>query len=401
MRIGIIKEGKIPPDTRVPLSPEQCAYVMNKYPVEIWVQPSPNRCFTDEEYAEQGVRLTEEMEKCDVLMGVKEVKIKDLINDKKYFFFSHTIKRQPYNQDLLRAVVEKNIQLLDYEVLTNEKGRRVIAFGRWAGIVGAHNGLWTYGKRTKAFDLPRMTTFKNFNDVKQFYREKLELPNIKIVLTGTGRVGQGAAEVLDSMGIRKVKPQEFLEGTFDEPVYVQLICNNYAARIDGKEFNKKDFYENPALYKSIFEPYTRVADIMINGIYWDNAAPQFFTKADMKKADFRIEVIADVTCDIAPIASIPSTLYATTIAEPVFGYNPEPEKAVSAFQENTIDMMTIDNLPNELPRDASRNFGEQFINHVLVELLNYENSDMIRKASITKDGDLTEKFEYLRAGYFE
>lgn len=401
MRIGIIKEGKTPPDTRVPLSPEQCAYIMDKYPVEIWVQPSPNRCFTDKEYAEQGVRLTDEMDKCDVLIGVKEVKIKDLINDKKYFFFSHTIKRQVYNQDLLRAIVEKNIQLLDYEVLTNEKGKRVIAFGRWAGIVGAHNGLWTYGKRTKTFELPRMTTFKNFRAVKKFYREKLELPNIKIVLTGSGRVGKGAAEVLDSMEIRKVKPKEFLEENFNEPVYTQLICNDYAARIDGKAFVKKDFYANPKLYKSIFEDYTKVADIMINGIYWDNDAPQFFTIKDMKRSDFNIKVIADVTCDIAPIASIPSTLYATTITDPVFGFNTETEKAEAAFQENTIDMMTIDNLPNELPRDASRHFGEQFINHVLEELLNDENSDMIRKASITKNGDLTEKFEYLRKGYLE
>ncbi len=401
MRIGIIKEGKTPPDTRVPISPEQCAYIMDKFPVEIWVQPSPNRCFKDEEYEAQGVRLTDEMDKCDVLMGVKEVKIKDLIGGKKYFFFSHTIKRQTYNQELLRAVVEKNIHLLDYEVLKDEKGRRVIAFGRWAGIVGAHNGLWTYGKRTNLFELPRMTSFKNFQEVKQFYNEKLVLPNIKIVLTGTGRVGQGAAEVLDSMKIRKVKPRELVNETFDEPVYSQLVCGNYAARKDGQSLTKEDFYKNPKLYKSIFEPYTNVADIMINGIYWDNDAPQFFTKSDMKKSDFNIKVIADVTCDIAPVASIPSTLYASTIAEPVFGYNPETEKAESAFQKETIDMMTIDNLPNELPRDASRNFGEQFINHVLEELLNHENSEMIHKASITKNGDLTENFEYLRKGYLE
>lgn len=396
MRIGIIREGKVPPDTRVPLTPKQCAYIMDKYPIEIWVQPSENRSFTNEEYENEGVILTERMSDCDVLMGVKEVPIQNLIADKTYFFFSHTIKKQVYNRKLLQAIVDKNIRMIDYEVLKKD-GKRIIAFGRWAGIVGAHNALWTYGQRTKSFELPRMFTFKNFKAVKAFYHQHLELPPIKIVLTGTGRVGSGSAEVLDEMGIRKVKPREFLTETFDEPVYTQLICKNYAGRIDESPFNKDEFYSNPEWFKSIFEPYTKVADIMINGIYWDNAAPQFFTKAEMKEPDFNIKVIADVTCDIAPVSSIPSTLYPTTIEEPVFGYNPETEKAEAPYQAHTIDMMTIDNLPNELPRDASESFGKQFINHVIDELLDKENSEIMRNARITKNSDLTAKFEYLRS----
>lgn len=394
MRIGIIREGKIPPDTRVPLTPKQCAYIMDKYSIEIWVQPSDNRCFTNEEYEAEGVVLTERMSECDILMGVKEVPIQNLIADKTYFFFSHTIKKQAYNRKLLQALVAKNIRMIDYEVLKKD-GKRVIAFGRWAGIVGAHNGLWTYAQRTRAFDLPRMTTFKDFKAAKDFYQH-LELPPIKIVLTGTGRVGQGSAEVLDAMKIRKVKPREFLSEKFDEPVYTQLVCKNYAGRIDGNPFDKADFYANPQWFKSIFEPYTKVADIMINGIYWDNAAPQFFTKADMRQPDFNIKVIADVTCDIAPLSSIPATLYATTIAEPVFGYNPQTEQAEAPYQPHTIDMMTIDNLPNELPRDASNNFGTQFINDVIDELLDKEHSEMMRNARITKNGNLTPNFEYLR-----
>jgi len=395
MRIGIIREGKVPPDTRVPLSPKQCAYIMDKYPIEIWIQPSDNRCFKNEEYENEGIVLTERMSDCDVLMGVKEVPIQNLIEDKTYFFFSHTIKKQVYNRELLQAIVDKNIRMVDYEVLRKD-GKRVIAFGRWAGIVGAHNALWTYGQRTKAFELPRMSAFESFNDVKDFYSQHLKLPLVKIVLTGTGRVGKGSAEVLDAMGFRRVKPREFLIETFDEPVYTQLICRNYAGRIDESLFNKSEFYKNPELFKSTFEPYTKVADIMINGIYWDNAAPQFFTKSEMKQTDFKIKVIADVTCDIAPVASIPSTLYATTIAEPVFGYNPETEQAEEPYQVHTIDMMTIDNLPNELPRDASESFGKQFINHVIEELLDRENSEVMRNARITKNGDLTAKFEYLR-----
>lgn len=396
MRIGIIREGKVPPDTRVPLTPKQCAYIMSKYPVEIWVQPSLNRCFSDAEYEDEGVYLTDNISACDVLMGVKEVPIKNLIPHKTYFFFSHTIKKQSYNQKLLQAIVARHIQMMDYEVIKNEKNQRVIAFGRWAGIVGAHNGLWTYGQRTKTFNLPRLSNFKNFKAVKDFYNQKLDLPNLKIVLTGTGRVGQGSAEVLEAMGIRKVKPREFLVETFDEPVYTQLVCKNYASRKEDNGFNKSEFYSSPERYKSIFEPYSKVADIMINGIYWDNDAPQFFSKEDMKKEDFNIQVIADITCDIAPVASIPSTLYATTIAEPVFGYNPETEQAEAPYQPHTIDMMTIDNLPNELPRDASNHFGEQFINHVLEELLNEDNSEMMRKARMTRNGDLTPEFEYLR-----
>jgi hypothetical protein len=241
-----------------------------------------------------------------------------------------------------------------------------------------------------------MSAFKNFKAVKDFYQQHLELPPVKIVLTGTGRVGKGSAEVLDAMGIRKVKPRDFLEETFNEAVYTQLICRNYAGRIDESPFHKEEFYAKPELFKSIFEPYAKVADIMINGIYWDNAAPQFFTKAEMRNPDFNIKVIADITCDIAPVASVPSTLYPTTIEEPVFGYNPETEQAEAPYQAHTIDMMTIDNLPNELPRDASNSFGKQFINHVIEELLDKEHSEVMRNARITKNGDLTANFEYLR-----
>ena len=396
MKIGIIREGKTPPDTRVPLTPKQCAKIVRQHDVEIVIQPSPNRCFKDEEYAAEGLTLSENISACDVLMGVKEVPINNLIPNKTYFFFSHTIKKQSYNQKLLQAMVERNISMMDYEVLKDATGKRVIAFGRWAGIVGAHNGLWTYGQRTNAFELPRMTDFYDFAEAKKFYTEKLKLPNLKVVLTGTGRVGNGSAEVLDAMGFRKVKPREFLNKQFNEPIYTQLVCKNYAARKTDNGFNKAEFYAHPERYKSIFAPYAQAANIMINGIYWDNAAPAFFTKEEMRQEHFNVEVIADITCDIAPIASIPSTLYATTITEPVFGYNPQTEQAETPYQSYTIDMMTIDNLPNELPRDASKSFGAQFINHVLEELLYRPEGRMMRQANICKNGNLTKAFEYLR-----
>ncbi len=394
LKIGLIREGKVPPDSRVPLIPEQCRYVLEKFPVDIHASPSVGRCYKDEEYQDSGIDMSLPMEECDVLMGVKEVPIELLIPNKAYFFFSHTIKKQPYNRKLLQACIEKNIRLIDYEVLTDENRKRLIAFGVFAGMVGAHNGLMTYGRRTGDFDLPRMNSFFDYASVVANYKT-MDFPPIKIILTGTGRVGSGAAKVLDDMGIRKVKPREFLENNYNEPVYAQLECGDYVKPKSGGQYDKKEFYGNPESYESIFEPYTQVADIMINGIYWDSRSPAFFSKEQMASKDFNIKVIADVTCDIAPESSIPSTIFASTIADPIFGYDPHTGTEVEPHKEGVIDMMTIDNLPNELPRDASKAFGEQFINHILPELLK-ENSSVIRRGTVCENGDLTTEFEYLR-----
>jgi saccharopine dehydrogenase (NAD+, L-lysine-forming) len=399
MKIGLIREGKTPPDSRVALTPAQAWYVVKNFEdVELAVQPSPNRCFPDAEYREEGLTLQQDLSDRDVLLGVKEVPIEQLIPHKTYFFFSHTIKEQPYNRDLLRAILEKNIRLIDYEVLTDEKGRRLIAFGRFAGMVGAHNGIMTYGHRTGRFQLKRMKDCLDYAEARELYKQ-LELPSMKVVLTGTGRVGMGSREVLLDMGFHEVSPDDFLQKEFDQAVFTQLACQDYVAPKNGGPYVTKDFYAHPENYTSTFEPYTRVADVMINGIYWDNKAPAFFTKEDMREKDWSIQVIADVTCDIAPVSSIPSTLRASTIAEPVFGYDPVTEKEAKPFQKHVIDMMTIDNLPNELPRDASQSFGQQFIEHILPELLEPQ-SDLIDRATIARDGQLTEPFKYLQ-GYVD
>ncbi|HKK80302.1 MAG TPA: NAD(P)-dependent oxidoreductase [Phaeodactylibacter sp.] len=397
MKIGIIREGKTPPDSRVPLIPEQCAYILAHFQgIELKVQPSPIRCYPDDAYRHQNIPLQEDLSDCDVLMGVKEVPIEQLIPEKTYFFFSHTIKEQIYNRPLLQAILQKRIRLIDYEVLTDAKGKRLIAFGKFAGMVGAHNGIMTYGQRTKQFELQRMKHFLDYAEARAAY-QRLKLPAMKIVLTGTGRVGQGAALVLRDMGIREVSPQAFLKKDFGEAVFTQLRCRDYVARKDDAPFDKKDFYNNPKAYKSIFVPYAQAADLMVNGIYWDNEAPAFFTKAEMQAPAFKLQVIADVTCDIAPLASIPSTLRASTIAEPVFGYDPVTGAETAPFQAHTIDMMTVDNLPNELPRDASKAFGKQFIEFILPELLK-ESSKIIERATVAVDGKLGPHFQYLR-GY--
>jgi len=394
LKITLIREGKTPPDTRVALTPDQCKKITSGFPVDIKVQPSPNRCFSDSEYQEAGMKLQETLDDRDILLGIKEVPIDQLVANKLYLFFSHTIKKQAYNRKLLQAILAKKIWMIDYEVLVNEKGRRVIAFGRWAGMVGAHNGLYTWFKRTGR-DFPRMNTFKEYADAKAFYKTISDWPPIKIVLTGTGRVANGAAEVLNDMGIAKLSPKEYLTYQGDQPVYTQLSCSDYAARKDGEPLTKPHFYEYPKEYKSIFDPYLEASDLMINGIYWDNDAPVFFTLDQMRASNFRIKVIADVTCDIAPISSIPSTVKASTIADPIFGFDPQTEQETTPHQDHVVDMMTIDNLPNELPRDASRAFGNRLIDYVLQELLNREDSDMITRATVARDGKLGPHFGYL------
>jgi len=396
MKIGIIKEGKNPPDSRVVLTPDQCVQIERDFGVEIVVQESENRCFSNDTYSQKGVKLVKNVEDCDMLIGVKEVPIHQLIPNKTYSFFSHTIKAQPYNRDLLKAIVDKNIHLIDYEVLTNDHGQRVIAFGRFAGMVGAHNGLMTLGMRTKLFQLDRMTSFDRYKDAIEQYKS-INFPNVKVVVSGNGRVANGACEVLNDMGFTKVAPRDYIHESFSFPAYTQLPCEEYVESKDGSAFDKQKFYQNPDSYKIKFAEYSKVSDVFINGIYWDPKAPAFFTAEEMKSDNFKIRVIADVTCDIAPEASIPSTLRPSTIADPIYGYDPESESESAPFSDTSIDIMAVDNLPNELPKDASESFGEQFIEHVLPNLIEGFDHPMIQRASIAKKKDLGAHFEYLRA----
>ncbi len=395
IKIGVIREGKIPPDARVALTPEQCAAINQRGDVEIIVEHSDVRCFRDEEYTKLGVQVVEDVSDCDLLLGVKEVPIDELRPNKTYSFFSHTHKKQAYNRPLLQAVIDKKVTLVDYEVLTDDSGKRLIAFGYFAGMVGAHNGIVTYGKRTGRYDLKRLKDCFDYAEAKELYKS-LTLPSMRIVLTGTGRVGHGAAHVLRDMGIREVSPEDYLIKDYQEPIFTTLSCNHYARKKDGTPFDKEEFYEHPERYENAFQPYSKKTDLMINGIYWDDKAPVFFTVEEMAQDDFAIQVIADVTCDIAPVSSIPSTLRASTIADPFFGFDPKTGKETAPFLEGVIDMMTIDNLPSELPRDASTAFGEQFIKSILPEWIKgKENSAVIERATIATEGHLGPHFQYL------
>jgi alanine dehydrogenase len=395
MKIGLIREGKVPVDRRVALPPVHAQKVLQKYPnVEIVAQKSEIRCFPDQEYEDAGIKIVDSLDDCEVIFGVKEVPLASLLPSKSYFFFSHTIKKQPYNRELLQEILQKNIRLIDYETLTAKNGKRIIAFGRWAGIVGAYNGILTYGKRYNLFDLRRAHECFDIEDLKSEF-SKVKLPPVKILLTGGGRVAKGAMEVLVGMGIRKVTPRQFLEQHFDFPVFCQLNVRNYNKNIDGSDFSRNEFYKAPQRFEGDFLEYTQHADILIASAFWDPQAPVLFERKDMVRNDFKICVIADITCDIE--GSIPSTKQPSTIAEPVYDYNPCDDQVENPFSdEGNISVMAVDNLPCELARDASESFGDELVASVLPALLGDDEDEVIKRAIITQDGKLTSYFSYLQ-----
>jgi len=393
MKIGLIREGRTPHDKRVAFTPEQCAYIQNHFSgIEIVVQPSEWRCYKDEEYASKKIKLDEDLSDCDILMGVKQVPVNDLIANKKYLFFSHTIKKQPHNRELLEVILKKNIQLIDYECLTDAKFNRIIGFGYYAGLIGAYNGIMGYGKKYKLYDLKPAHLCFDKKELKQELK-KVHLTNIKIVVTGNGRVANGAIELLGALGIRRITPYEFTHFSFLEPTYAQLHSNNYNVRTDGTAWNTEDFYDHPEKYSSAFKEYTRYCDLLIHCSYWNPKAPVLFTKEEMQAPDFRISVIADVTCDLN--GGIPSTSRTSSIENKFYGYNPATKNMEEPFSKNAITVMAIDNLPCELPRNASEDFGKELIEKVLPSLLINDKDGLIERASITKNKKLMPRFDYL------
>jgi saccharopine dehydrogenase (NAD+, L-lysine forming) len=396
IKLGIIREGKVPPDHRVPLTPKQCKAIQVLYPnVEVIIQPSPIRAYQDAEYVAEGLQLDEDLSQCDIILGVKEVKITDLIPGKKFLFFSHTIKKQPYNRELLRAILDKKIEMIDYEVIKDKHNKRLIGFGRYAGIVGCYNGFRTYGLKHGLYDLKPA---HKCADRKEMEAElsKVDLPkNTKIVLTGYGRVGHGAVEIIDLLPIKEVAPEEFLTKDFDGPVFTHLEAEDYFGRKDGKPFSKQEFYTQPELYTSTFSRYLNVADIYVPCHYWNNKSPFIVTAEDLRSPKLKTSVIADISCDIAgPIAS---TLRPSKISDPIYGYDPITQQEVDFMNDGAIAVMAVDNLPCELPLDASEDFGNELLKFVLPALLKEDSDNIIGRATETnKEGKLTELYSYLQ-----
>ena len=394
MKLGILKEGKIPPDKRVPLIPEQCEYIMNNYPdIDIYVQKSDIRKFKDNEYEKLGIAVVDTVEDCDVLLGVKEVPIDQLIPNKKYFFFSHTFKEQPYNRDLLKTILKKNIQLIDWEVITNKKGQRLIAFGRYAGIVGCYNGFIAYGKKHGLYELKRAHECEDRAEMEE-QLVNIKLPSdFKLTLTGKGRVAGGAMEILQKMCLKKVSPEDFLNKTFNEPVYTQLGVEYYNKTNNSRPFIKPKFFNDPTDFNSNFLRFAKTTDMYIACHYWDSRAPYIYTREDIRDKDWNISIVADVSCDID--CAVASTLRPSTIADPLYGYDPITETEADFMQKGSIGVMAIDNLPCELPKDASIDFGKMFIDHIIEPLTGNDPEEIIWRASETMNGKLTPHFSYL------
>jgi alanine dehydrogenase len=394
MKFGILTERKTPPDRRVVFTPEELVRLKTTFPqIEIFVESSPIRVYTDEQYQEHGIQVCEDITQCDVLFGVKEVPVEALIPNKKYFFFSHTIKKQPYNRKLLQAILAQNIDLYDHETIADENNKRLIGFGRYAGIVGAYNGIRAFGIKYDLFTLAKAETLKNQEELIARLKRQI-LPNIKIVLTGHGKVGMGAKEMLDGMKVKQVAAIDFLTKNYSEAVYTQIDVLDYNKRTDGKPSSKVDFYSNPSAYTSDFGRFTKVSDLFIAGHFHGNEAPDILTREMLQAPDNKIQVVADISCDVdGPIAC---TLKASTIADPFFGYLPNEHKEVAYTHPASIMVMSIDNLPCELPKDASEGFGEMFMEHVIPAFFNDDKDGLLHRAKITDNGKLTPRFSYLQ-----
>ena len=394
MKFGIIKERKNPPDRRVVFTPEETARLLKEHPeAQVKVESSDIRVFTDKQYAELGIEIATDMSDCDVLFGVKEVPIDALIPNKKYFFFSHTIKKQLHNRKLLQAILEKNIDLYDHETIVDAKYKRLIGFGRYAGIVGAYNGMRAFGLKFELFSIPKAETLTSKEDLVNKLRRQI-LPPIKIVLTGHGKVGMGAQEILEAMRIKEVSPENYLTKIYSEPVYTQIDVMDYYKRKDDHPASKEDFYKNPTAYTSNFERFSKVSDIFIAGHFYGNNGPEILSQTMLNAPDCKIKVVADISCDVdGPIAC---TLKASTIAEPLFGYLPSEHKEVPYMHPGAVVVMSVDNLPCELPKDASEGFGEMFMKHVIPAFFNGDKDGILLRAKMTENGKLTKRFDYLQ-----
>lgn len=391
---GILKERKNPPDKRVVLTPNACKSLIDKYDAKIVVEPSGLRVFKEENYKIEGVEISSDLSLCDVLFGVKEVPLEALIPNKKYFFFSHTIKKQPYNRDLLREVLKKKILLYDHETIVDEKFKRLVAFGRFAGLVGAYNGLRTYGLKHHLFELPKAEHLEDLNQLLSILKD-LDLPSMKIVLTGKGRVGNGAVEILEAVGVKKVSVDDYLNKEFDQAVFCQIDVKDYNLHKEGNQFDKSEFFEHPERYKGNFFRFTTVSDLYIAGHFYGVGAPYLITREDVSKDEFNISVVADISCDIdGPVAT---TIRPSTIADPIYGLDPHSFEEIDYKCSNAIAIMAVDNLPCELPKDASESFSEAFVRYVIPAFYNNDVDGVLSRAQMTtSDGTLSDRFSYLQ-----
>lgn len=397
MKIGLIRETKVPEDNRVALTPKHLAELQRSFPQDDFVvQASETRAYSDEAYRNAGVQVAENVDDCDILFGIKEADIRTLIPNKHYFFFGHIAKMQAYNRPLLQALIAKRITFSDYEYLVDDDNQRVCAFGWWAGVVGTYYTLRGYGLRHHLYELPKPDKHFTLEKLTQALKS-VELPHIKLLVTGNGRVSHGAQYLLEALDATRLTEEQFLA---DMPVSRLSFCavdaNHLVARNDDGAFSWEHFTQNPTAYHSDFMRWARQADVLVCAHFWAPEAPVYLSQENLADPTLRIRFIGDITCDIQ--GSIQSTLRASTHAEPYYDYNPATGQEEPAFSnDSNISVMAVDTCPNALALDTSAYFGDMLMQHVLTPLLKREHSNIIQRATILENGALTPHFAYLQS----
>lgn len=402
MKIGILRETKNPVDNRVALIPSQISRLMKEYPKSVFkVQPSELRAYTDEEYKAEGIQIDENLSDCDLILGIKEASINTLIPFKHYLFFGHIAKKQEYNIPLFKTFIEKGITFSDYEYLVDEKGKRLVAFGWYAGVVGLYYTLQGWGYRTGRYSLPKPDVHFNVEtEIEALKGICKHLSKIKILVTGNGRVSHGVQYILDAIGAQRLSINEYLTKPEVKSLsYCVASHEDLVSPLD--QFCNEDsnsFRLNPENYKSEFQKFTTTTDILLSCHFWDNRAPVYLSSKELSDPMLRIKMIGDVTCDI--MGSIHSTIRSSSHDEPFYDYNPATGQEEKAFSSSkNISVMAVDTCPNAMPRITSEFFGEKLIELVLCELLqtNRDHSEVLDRATILKEGKLTTNFVYLES----
>ena len=401
--ISIIKEARID-ENRTPFTPNQIQTLIANFPnLHVLVQPSKNRCFNDEDYSKAGAKIEEDISPSDIIFGVKEVEISKLIENKTYLFFSHTSKVRKdisqstkdkaiiYKKELLREVIKKKITLIDYENIreTSGKGYRYLGFGRFAGIVGCYNTLNLYLKLQKKQLLPRAFEINSYEKIKKLI-SKQNFNKIKILLTGSGNVAKGSMEILKHTNIKQISLNDYLNKKYDEAVFCNISLREHVERNDGKHSSYQDFMLNPHEYKSTATNYLYSTDMLITGHYWEPKFPKLFSLNQINKFK-NLKIIGDITCDIN--GAIPTTIRSTSIAKPYYSFDINSMKEIDLCNKG-IAVMAVDNLPSELPNEASEEFGKSIISEILPFLIGKDDG-RINRATTTSQGKLCPTFRYL------
>ena len=393
MKVGILRETRRWKDRRVAITPETAELILKNYPeVELFVQSSKLRVHTDEEYAALDIPVVDDVSHCDLLIGVKEVANEALIDHKTYIMFAHVAKQQELNQSFFQLMAKKNITLIDYEYFVDKRNARLVAFGFWAGVVGAYYAFVGIARRFCNLELRGPEACDDLTDLHRQLK-RVDWPALKIVVTGGGRVASGSLEIINHLGIQEVLPKDFINKEYDHPVFTRLDPMDYVERKSG-DFDTAHFYSNPKEYQSAFLPFAKAADVFIASHFWNQESPPFFTVEDLQSPEFGISLVADISCDVP--GPIPTTLRTSTIENPFYDVIPETLKETTPFSSaEHVTVVAVDNMPAALPKDAARTFARDMYYEVFPSLFTADNNGVVERATILKDGKLTPAFSYL------